>query len=94
MRIMDAQVDLKRWTSYTFTSNFLQPAANFSFTVADDTLPDNVLDALTLGARVRLTINNAILADGHIDSVDIKANKAGGRVYEIAGHDRIGLFGV
>lgn len=91
LRIMDAQVTLNRWTSYSFTSNFLSPTDAFSFTVADHALPDNVLDALQLGARVRLTINNAILADGHIDSLDIKADKAGGLVYEISGHDRLGL---
>lgn len=88
---MDAQVTLTNWTHYSFNSHFLTPADAFSFTVGDENLNARSRDALTLGARVRLTINNVILADGHIDSVEVKADRSSGTVYEISGRDRLGL---
>lgn len=91
LRIMDAHVTLSNWTHYSFNSHFLTPADAFHFTVGDNQITDEVREALTLGARVRLTLNNVVLADGHIDSVEIKADRSTGIVYDIAGRDRLGL---
>ncbi len=91
LRIMDAQITLNHWTQYSFNSHFLTPSDAFSFTYADSEIPENIRDALTLGARVRLQINNIILADGHIDSLEVKADRSTGLVYEISGRDRLGL---
>jgi prophage tail gpP-like protein len=91
LRIMDAQVTLSRWVSYDFASDYLTPASGFHFVVADEDLPELERNALRLAARVRLTINDVPLCDGHIDSIDISASRGQGTVWKIAGRERLGL---
>jgi|GEM_PF-3457262 len=91
LRIMDAHVTLSRWVDYDFASDYFKPASGFSFVVADETLPEREREALVIGARVRLTINGVPLADGHIDDLDIGANRQAGQVWNIIGRERLGL---
>ncbi len=91
LRLMDEHVTLTNWTSYQFHSNFLHPSGSFAFEVGDGNMPPRTREALRVGARVRLTVNDAILMDGHIDSVEIKADRTSGVVFEICGRDRLGL---
>src|SRR4051812_10541141 len=88
---MDAGVDVTHFTQYSVTSHFLTPADAFSFTVGDHALSQETKDALTLGARVRLTVNASVLLDGHIDEIEIDADRSSGVVYKISGRDRLGL---
>ncbi len=88
---MDEQVTLSRWTSYDFSSEYLTPAPGFHFVVADNDLPPLERDALKLGARVRLTINDVALCDGHIDSLEVGASRSSGTVWKIGGRSRLGL---
>lgn len=91
LRIMDEHVTLTRWTSYDFSIDYLQPAAEFHFTIADGDLPDAERRALVVGARVRLSINDIPLCDGHIDTVEVRADRSSGTHWQITGRERIGL---
>ncbi len=91
LRLMDEHVTLTNWTSYQVHSHFLHPAGSFAFEVGDGNLPPRTREALRVGARVRLTLNSAILLDGHIDSIEIKAERNSGVVYEVCGRDRMAL---
>ncbi len=91
LRVMDAQVTLSNWTHYSFNSHFLTPADAFSFEVGDHQMDERTKEALTLGARVRLTVNGVIMVDGHIDSVEVKGDRGSGVVYTVQGRDRLGL---
>jgi prophage tail gpP-like protein len=91
LRIMDEQVTLTRWTRYEFASDYLKPASAFHFTLGDGDLDARERGALKAGARVRLTVNGAVLADGHIDTIEINAGVGSGTQYSISGRERIGL---
>lgn len=90
--LVDAKVDLTRWLSYDFSSDFLTPTDSFSFVlgVGDGGLPERERAALKLGARVRLYVEHLILADGRIDAIEIAADRRGGTTYTIHGRDRLG----
>lgn len=92
LSLVDSQVDLTRWLSYDFSSDFLTPTDSFSFVigVGDDGLPTREREAVKLGARVRLYIEQLVLADGRIDAIEIAADKRGGTTYTIHGRDRLG----
>lgn len=90
VRIMDEQVDLTRWTSYSFASNFLTPADGWSCTVGDGHLDEKQKRALRLGARVRLYVAEAPLAEGYIDEIQVDATRSSGVQYTIQGRDRLG----
>lgn len=91
LRIMDEQVTLTRWVNYEFADEYLTPASGFHFVVADGHLPDNEREALKVGSRVRLTINGVPLCVGHIDSVEVSANRQIGTNWTIKGRQRLGL---
>lgn len=92
LRLTDEHVNITNFTSYTFSSAFLTPSDDFSFTIGDEYLTDKLENALKLGARVSLTINNSIrVADGYIDRVAITAEHGSGRTWVIKGRDRLGL---
>lgn len=91
LRVMDEHVDLTRWTSYTFASNFLTPADGWSCTIGDGSLSERERNALTPGATVRLYVDQHPLAEGYIDSVSIEADRSGGIQYTVEGRDRLAL---
>lgn len=88
---MDEQVDLTRFTEYTFRTDFMTPSGGWSFTVADEDLPEAQRNALKSGARVRLSVDNIPMADGHIDMVKVGASRGGGQVWSVTGRERIAL---
>lgn len=90
MHLVDAGIDLTRWTSYSVASNFLTPTDGWSCTVGDGNLEDAQRDAIVPGARVRLYVDNFILSDGYIDSVSVDADRGSGVQYSIEGRDRMG----
>lgn len=92
LRLMDDDsLSLTNWTQYSFESHFLNPADGFRFTIGDGNLSARIRASLAVGASVRLTVNDATLADGFIDSIEIMADRANGIVYEVCGRDRLGL---
>ena len=91
VRLMDAQVDLTRWTHYSFSSNFLTPSDGWSCTIGDGNLSEKEHNALVPGARVRLYVDKNPLAEGFIDAVSVDADRGGGVQYTIEGRDRLGL---
>src|SRR5262245_5847836 len=85
-------VVLDRWTSYDFSSDFLTPADNFTFTLGldEDGLPEEEKSALRFGARIRLTIDGKVLSDGRVDAMEINADRSSGHTVSIRGRDRLG----
>lgn len=90
LRIMDEHVELTRWTQYHFAGHFLTPSDGWSCTVSDGNLDAKQKNALRLGARVRLYIDDSPLAEGFIDDIEIDADRRGGVQYQIMGRDRLG----
>ncbi|HVH44837.1 MAG TPA: hypothetical protein VM925_20930 [Labilithrix sp.] len=91
VRVMDEHVDLTRWTHYSFASNFLTPSDGWSCTIGDGNLDERERRALVPGARVRLYVDQAPLAEGFIDTVAVSADRSSGVQYTIDGRDRLGL---
>ncbi len=91
LRVMDAQVDLTRWTSYRFGTHLLRPTEGWSCTVADGELAAEQADALQVGARVRLYVDQAPLAEGYMDGIEISASRGAGVAYQVHGRNRLGL---
>src|SRR3990167_2360884 len=83
---------IERWVSYEFSEDFLTPTDSFSFVLGTD---ENGLDPkqremLKLGGRIRLYVEDIVLAEGFIDSVEVSAARSGGWTYNIHGRDRLG----
>lgn len=89
MRLSEAGVVLKQWTSYEFNSDFLTPTDGFSFAVGAGKLPDNVARALAPGASVELVINGSPQCTGYIDAIEVAASRDGGTEYRIEGRDAL-----
>lgn len=89
LRVMDEHVDLTRWTSYSFSSNFLTPSDGWSMTIGDGNLEERQRKALRVGATVRLYVENFPLAEGYIDRIEISASRSSGVTYSIHGRDRL-----
>ncbi len=89
--LTDANLTLKTWTSYAFTSNFLQPTDAFHFEIGEENLPPAVREALVLHAPVQLSVNAATLATGYVDSIEIRAERNTGVVYNISGRDKLSV---
>lgn len=92
MTFADHNLTIDRWTSYEFASDFLTPSDGFRFSlgIGDSPLPQKQQIALRLGARIRLYVDDYVLADGYIDSIDVTADRSSGTVYSISGRDRLG----
>lgn len=90
LRLMDEYVDLTSWTSYSFASNYLTPSDGWSLALSDGDLPDQTRDALRLGARVRLYLQDFPLCEGFIDRIEIGADRSKGTTYSLHGRDRLG----
>lgn len=83
-------LEVTQFTEYSFHSNFLTPADQWSFTVASDVLQQTLGDSVVPGAPVKLKLNGAVQASGYIDSVEKSASRDGGSVWRIEGRDRLG----
>jgi prophage tail gpP-like protein len=90
LRVMDERVDLTRWTSYSFASHFLTPADGWSMTLGDGDLDERQRNALRVGARVRLYVDDFPLSEGYIDVVEVDAAFGRGVTYNVQGRDRLG----
>lgn len=90
MRVMDANLDIDRWTSYAFHSHLLKPTDGFTLSIGDDRLSGPQREALAARARVRLYVDNLPLAEGFIDKVRVSASRSGGVVYQVEGRSRLG----
>jgi prophage tail gpP-like protein len=91
LRLMDEHVTLKQWTSYDFASDYLTPAAGFHFTIGSADISTTDVKALKVGGRVKLTVNDVALSDGHIDTIEVSASRSSGMVWSSAGRERLGI---
>jgi prophage tail gpP-like protein len=87
--LADSGVRLTTWTSYTFNSHFLTPTDGFSFTVAHESLPATVDNAIVPGAKVQLLINDKPQCTGYIDKVGRSRSREGGTEIRIEGRDAL-----
>lgn len=90
LRLPDAGVTLKQWTSYEFHSDFLTPSDGWMFEFGIDDFTGIVKEALVEGAYVTLAINGNIQSAGYIDIVDAGAEKGQGLNVIIEGRDKFG----
>ncbi len=92
LTFVDDGVKVDTWLDYEFGSDFLTPSDSFSFRLSagEGGLPDELRNAMKLGARVRLNLESSLLADGRVDSVEISADRGAGLVYAVHGRDRLG----
>ena len=74
---------------YSFNSNFLTPTDGFHFTIGDEALNRSMLDGITLGQRVTLSINGHTQADGFIYNISVTSSRHGGTDFTIEGRDRL-----
>jgi prophage tail gpP-like protein len=89
LRVMDENVDLTRWTQYSFSSHYLTPSDGWSMTIGDGDLAEKERNALRVGATVRLYVQDFPLAEGYIDRIEINADRGRGVTYSIHGRDRL-----
>lgn len=87
LELVDANLRLSNWTTYSFNDHFLAPTSSFHFIAAAEKFPQQLTDALQPGQKVRLLINDAVQATGFIDSVDIHCERGGGLQYHVEGRD-------
>lgn len=86
----DFKKRLGRWTSYSFTSDFLTPADSFHFTIEGPEWVTDVSSAIREGLQVTLRINDKPICTGVIDEVAMGADRQGGTVFECNGRDILG----
>lgn len=87
LRLAESGLTIDRWVEYTFNSHFLTPTDAFSFTVAHESIPDEVKSALQPGAKVQLILNGAPQSTGFIDSVSFSKDRSNGTEIQIEGRD-------
>ena len=92
MTFAEDDVAIERWTSYEFASDFLTPSDSFQFVLGTDEggLVDEQRAQIKIGAAIRLQVEDLVLADGYIDSVEVTADRGSGWTYTIHGRDRLG----
>lgn len=81
---------LEEFTEYSFNSNFLTPTDGWSFTVAAEKLPPDLVPLLVPGAEVQLYVNGFAQSSGYIDSITKSASRSAGTEWRIEGRDRLG----
>jgi prophage tail gpP-like protein len=87
--IVDGNVALDKFLEYNFTSDFLIPSDQFSFTVAYNYLTDKEKQALVIGAEVVLEVVGSVQCTGYIDSLDFTGSRDGGTRLTITGRDKL-----
>lgn len=89
-----AGVQIDRWTSYEFGSDFLTPADGFSFTYepgdTSQAVVKKILADFAIGTEVTLRVDGAIQGVGYIDDIDIRGSKDTGLQVDIEGRTKIG----
>lgn len=90
LEIVDADIRLHRWISYSVNSNFLTPTDGWSVELAWDSLTASQRRAVVPGAEVRLTVNNHQQLSGYIDEVATGVSRSGGATMRLGGRDRVG----
>ena len=90
IQLRDKGVALDRWTSYSFTSDFLTPTDSFHFTIGDPEYVKGVSGSVREGMTVTLRIAGKPICTGVIDEVAMGADRSGGTVFECNGRDILG----
>lgn len=84
LRLVNQGVDLTRWSSFQFASNFLTPTDAWSCTVEGLYLGEKERGAIQIGEEVRAYIDDKPLAAGRIDAVEV-----GDTSIHISGRDKL-----
>lgn len=84
LRLVNQGVDLTRWSSFQFASNFLTPTDAWSCTVEGLYLGEKERGAIQIGEEVRAYIDDKPLAAGRIDAVEV-----GDTSIRISGRDKL-----
>jgi prophage tail gpP-like protein len=80
---------LRSFTEYSFNSHFLTPTDGFSFTVGDEDIDQDLIEATELGSEVVLSINDRIQATGYILESELGRDRQGGTILNFQGADKL-----
>lgn len=84
-------VDLTRWETYSFDSNFFEPTDAWVMTTGGKQNPPlTELSALNPGATVQLWVSGEVQATGYVEDVVVHSDSNGGRTITITGRDTFG----
>jgi prophage tail gpP-like protein len=90
LRLDTYGIEIPRWTSYTFSQDFLTPAAGFSFSIGDPDIPQGISGKIREGLKVGLMVDGHTICTGFIDEVHYEASHGSGTVLTLSGRDALG----
>lgn len=86
----DAGLTLDRFHSYTFNQDFLTPSDGWHFVVGDDSITQDVRNAVHPGAKVNIKIDGHAQSTGTIRVVEVGNDRSGGTQLSVEGFDIFG----
>ena len=89
LELPDVGYRIDKWLRYVATSSFLQPCDEFSFELAGESVPAGIRKALRAGARVRITVNDYVQAEGYVSTVTSAASRNAGWTITVTCHDNL-----
>ena len=89
LELPDVGYRIDKWLSYTATSSFLTPVDEFTFELAGASVPPGIRKALRSGARVRITVNDYVQAEGYVSTVTSAASRNAGWTISVTCHDNL-----
>jgi len=90
MRIDGTGEVLKLWSEYSYTSEFLEPTDDWSFSIGDPNLARDWVPKLPPMTRVTLEINGLPTCAGYVKGWEIMSARGGGRMMRVTGFDALG----
>ena len=79
--------EFQHFLGYEYTSDFLSPSDSGNFLLDTDELSTQDLDALVLGARVEVSIDDVVQSIGYIDDLRFHGSRSSGSLLEVVYRD-------
>ena len=79
--------EITNFREYTFNSHFLTPTDHFSFTIGDEGTTPSILNGITVGQKVTLSVSGYVQAGGYIDRIRVKTSRKSGTEVQVEGRD-------
>jgi prophage tail gpP-like protein len=83
----DVGIKVQNWTSYELNQHFLTPTDGWRFTIGDEFLTDELVNALVPGQKVEFYINGLPQCVGYIGKLTTHADRRSGTVLTVEGRD-------
>ena len=88
LRLPDSGKEVRNWSRYSLSQQFLTPTAGWSFSISDEDV-ELTRDLLVEGSAVELVINGNVQCSGFIDRRTISTS-SGGTTVQVQGRDILG----